>query len=457
MLKKSCIKYTIYIWTREFTCRVIPLTVLIFVALISVFAFMVHTVYTDYFTYALVPKFPEIIKSNASHLTVELVAKGLNSSNMAFLGLNDILILDGNNGKVYRFINGQMLKDPLIDLNSFNQDGLIGITTVKNKNGPSYVFLYLNEAPAKYGKDVNDKQEAQRLNATLGYDREGDRLYRYKLVGNKLVEPKLLFEITAPRPSNNQGVMHHGGEVITGPHGAVYLVIGDLEGAKYGVKTKAQNYKDGSEPDGRGGILRMTQDGKVLGKGILGNTYPLDLYYAYGIRNSFGMDFDPVTGKLWDTENGPEYGDEINLVEPGFNSGNDKLWGMPTKYNNLDELVNFNGTGKYSDPKFEWANPVAPTALKFLNSDKLGKQYENDMFVGDFNNGNIYHFDLNENRTELILPGSLKDKVADNSTELQDIIFAKNFGGITDLQVGPDGYLYVAADGKIFKIRPIKN
>jgi glucose/arabinose dehydrogenase len=79
------------------------------------------------------------------------------------------------------------------------------------------------------------------------------------------------------------------------------------------------------------------------------------------------------------------------------------------------------------------------------------------MFVGDFNNGNIYHFDLNENRTELILRGSLKDKVVDNSTELQDIVFANNFGPITDVLVGPDGYLYVVADGKIFKIRPIKD
>ena len=142
----------------------ILVTVVTFVAFISVFAFMVHIEYTNYFTYAQVPKFPEIIMRNASHLTVGLVAKGLNSSNMAFLGLNDILVLDGNNGKVYRFIDGQMLKNPLIDLNSFNQDGLIGITTVKNQTGPPYVFLYLNEAPAKYGKDVNDKQEAQRLN-----------------------------------------------------------------------------------------------------------------------------------------------------------------------------------------------------------------------------------------------------------------------------------------------------
>ena len=47
------------------------------------------------------------------------------------------------------------------------------------------------------------------------------------------------------------------------------------------------------------------------------------MYFAYGIRNSFGIDFDPVT-ETWDTENGPNFGDEINLVQPGFNSGADK-------------------------------------------------------------------------------------------------------------------------------------
>jgi aldose sugar dehydrogenase len=48
----------------------------------------------------------------------------------------------------------------------------------------------------------------------------------------------------------------------------------------------------------RAGILRITQDGKPVGEGILGNTYPLNLYYAYGIRSSFGMDFDPVSGNM---------------------------------------------------------------------------------------------------------------------------------------------------------------
>jgi aldose sugar dehydrogenase len=84
--------------------------------------------------------------------------------------------------------------------------------------------------------------------------------------------------------------------------------------------------------DGRAGILWLTQDGyPVIGnngrEGILGNEYPFNLYYAYGIRNSFGIDFDPVTGKLWDTENGPQFDDEINVVEPGFNSGAERVYG----------------------------------------------------------------------------------------------------------------------------------
>jgi hypothetical protein len=91
----------------------------------------------------------------------------------------------------------------------------------------------------------------------------------------------------------------------------------------------------------------------------------LQYYYAYGIRNGFGMDFDPVTGNLWDTENGPEFGDEINLVEPGFNSGRADVQGLMSKLEeNLDEhsvegvgdvedveLVDF-GRGNYSDPEF---------------------------------------------------------------------------------------------------------
>jgi len=175
------------------------------------------------------------------------------------------------------------------------------------------------------------------------------------------------------------------------------------------------------------------------------------LYYAYGIRNSFGIDWDPVTGNLWDTENGPHYGDEVNMIELGFNSGWVSVQGIWEP--NLDEkgqlnlnpknLVDFGGKGRYSPPELIWIPPVAPTAIKFLNSDKLGSQYKNDLFVADANTGSIYHFDLNYNRTGLNLQGVLKDKIANNIEESKDVIFAKGFGRITDLKIAPDGYMYV--------------
>jgi len=180
------------------------------------------------------------------------------------------------------------------------------------------------------------------------------------------------------------------------------------------------------------------------------------------------MDFDPVTGKLWDTENGPNWGDEINLVEPGFNSGWIKVQGIWSDHSRNDNfsatsitydpsnLVDFEGKGKYRTPEFTWTHTVGPTALKFLTTNKLGKQYENDMLVADANNGRIYHFKLNQNRTALVLGGALMDKIADIDKELDQIIFARDFGLITDLKIGPDGYVYfvVFDEGKIYRIVP---
>jgi glucose/arabinose dehydrogenase len=113
-------------------------------------------------------------------------------------------------------------------------------------------------------------------------------------------------------------------------------------------------------------------------------------------------------------------------------------------------LVDFDGKGEYSDPEFSWEVPVGVTALQFFDSDKYGEKYKNDMFVGDVNNGNIYHFDLNGqmNRTELALDGLLDDKVGDNPDEINSTIFASGSGGITDLQIGPDGYLYALSTQK---------
>jgi glucose/arabinose dehydrogenase len=203
-------------------------------------------------------------------------------------------------------------------------------------------------------------------------------------------------------------------KLLIGPDKNVYAVIGDL----LYHRTMAQNIASGGPPDLTSGVIRVTQEGNPVPNSPLGNTYPLNLYYAYGIRNSFGMGFDPITGKLWDTENGPNYGDELNLVEPGFNSGWAQVQGIWTPKGAIEDenagpvnlhpsnLVDFGGKGKYRSPEFTWYQEVAPTALKFLTSDKLGKRYQNNMFIGDYLYGNIYDFKLDQNRTGLLLGSS---------------------------------------------------
>jgi aldose sugar dehydrogenase len=413
------------------------------------------------------------------NLKIELVASGLDfPTTMAFLGPDDFLILEKNTGNVKRFVNGTLVGKPLLHVNTNTKDerGLLGIAVsqkkeifyentflIENKKLTHNVFLYYIECQKK-------NQDCE------------NRIYKYDLDNQKniLVNSKLLVGVPSfPDPS------HIGGILDIGPDENLYFTVGNFQNTIPSkiYKTKTQNVEDGEPVDGRAGILRITQDGKRVGaEGIIGNEYPLNLYYAYGVKNSFGIDFDPVTGKLWDTENGPQFGDEINLVEPGFNSGADKLYGIwesndlgdrlknkkgeyvTVVEDNPKDLVYFNGKGHYSPPEFMWGKTVAPTALLFLDSNKLGSEYQNDMFVGSADGGRIFHFDLNDNKRDgLVLKGNLTDKIASNKTEYKDILFAEGFSIITDVKQGPDGYPYIVSGlkqsktakfGAVFRIVP---
>jgi glucose/arabinose dehydrogenase len=104
------------------------------------------------------------------------------------------------------------------------------------------------------------------------------------------------------------------------------------------------------------------------------NLANLSKYYAYGIRNSFGLAIDPLTGNLWDTENGPDGFDEINIVRPGFNSGWAMLMG-PIEMSNItaeNDLVSFQDSSSYADPVFSWGKAVGVTDIEFYDSDLLG-------------------------------------------------------------------------------------
>lgn len=400
-----------------------------------------------------------------SSLTVEMVVDELDfPTSMVFIGENDVLVAEKNTGKVIRIVNGEIVDEPVIDVAVATQieRGLLGIDVSKDPfSGKIYAFLYYTESGN--GEDASDINN--------GVDPLGNRLYRYELVEDKLINPLLLLDLPAD-PIKEGRTDHNGGKVVVGPDSNVYLIVGEVGGHR----TQAQNIAEGPDPNGLGGILRITQDGKIVESDtpIFGETSPLNIYYAMGIRNSFGMDFDPVTGILWDTENGASYGDEINLVTAGFNSGWSQIQGYGEDYDGNDKngnslnaeklwpknLVYF-GNSHYSDPEFVWVNTIGITDITFLDSDKLGNQYTNNMFVGDINNGNVYRFVLNDLRNGIFIENfdgrsqALSDKEVDEPGESQPLIFGQGFGGITDIEVGLDGYLYVLTfSGSLYKILP---
>jgi glucose/arabinose dehydrogenase len=395
------------------------------------------------------------------NLELQLVYRGVAyPTQMDFLSEDDILVLQKNDGKIQRITDCTLQPEPILDVEVANviERGLLGITlSERQSDGKRYAFVYFTPAFERDGDDAEGKTP------------RGGKLYRYEVVNGTFTEATSIFNVPETR-----GPWRHGGVVTIGPDNNLYFVVGDIAS----TRTRSQNFLNSSTADTTSAIIRLNFDGQSPGP-ILANGDPLNTFYAYGVRNSFGLDFDPVTGKLWDTENGPSHGDEINIVEPGFNSGWRMIMGFPnsTRFDPDSELVDclycstltgffdrlFYGyilgikEGVYSDPEFVWQNPVAVTSIAFLDSDKLGPEYTNDIFVGDYVPGNLYHFELNEDRTALVLEGPLADKVANNPDELESAVFGRGFRAITDLEVGEDGFLYILEyeqNGSIYRIVP---
>ena len=270
-------------------------------------------------------------------------------------------------------------------------------------------FLYFTESEEDDGKII------------------GNHIYRYLWDGQDLVEGELIKKFPG-----NLSHAHIGGVMTTGLDGTVYAFTGDMR-----QEGKNQNYES---------------DDKYETSVIL-PIDPLGDPVAIGIRNSFGITVDPVTGNLWDTENSLKHFDEVNLVLPKFNSGWKKIMGPANEKEQLS--INIEGF-EYSDPEFSWETPIAPTAISFIDS-KYFPELKNSILVGDFNTGSIYELKLNEKRTGFEFKDPLlKDLVVNRGESMNEIVFATGFAGITDIEVGPDGMIYVVTilDGIIHKITP---
>jgi glucose/arabinose dehydrogenase len=456
---------------------------------------------------------PTVLDPN---LVVRTAAEGLSTPvSLAFLGPGDMLVLEKDTGRVKRVMNGAV-QITVLDLavNSASERGLLGIALHSNFATNGFVYLYWTESST--GADSAQLADVPLL---------GNRVDRFRWDGSALRFDRSLIRLRAFQADAGQPLRgnHNGGVLRFGPDGKLYVVIGDN-----GRRGQLQNLADGPfgpgiaddlfggpEPDDAhltGAILRLNDDGTTptdnpfyaAGGAISGQPGAnIQKLYAYGLRNSFGMAFDPVSGDLWEQENGDDSFSELNRVQPGFNSGWVQIMGPPERiaqfkaietdptapqpfaaagYFGLQQIrwspTNIADTpaeglarlfalpgSSYSAPEFSWKFEVAPAGIGFLDSRTLGPQYRGDLFVAAartfLEGGHLFRLNLTGNRRKIAVDDPrLADRVADNLnkweiTESESLLFGRNFGVGTDVQTGPNGNLYVVSlsNGAIYEIR----
>ena len=408
---------------------------------------------------------------------------------------SDIFVLQKNNGMIYLIQNGVLKEQPILDLevSNYGEQGLLGITTVDDK-----IYLFFTEAFHDGGLS------------------HGNKIYEYTWNGEKISNPKLIKSLPGWTQGYNSGVMTHDLEnKIFAVSGSQYR-FGALQNTpldESGIYFTAKGYDDEKktfsdlmdktlscvnvsfrhyttnpfgfqieQPDPSDNpfetnpfnvVINLNSclqafifhnfsngDWKDVGV-VLQVKPPIDSYHAIGIRNSFGITFDPITGNLWMTENGPDKFDEINLVDNKFNSGWAKIMGNinDAQLSPISPYEDF----VYSDPEFSWEMPIGITALDFAEGQLFSK-YDGWLFVADSNNGNIYLLKLNEERNgfefksehlkDLTVNIDPKNTYGNFHESMSEIMFGTNFGLITDLKFGPDGALYVVSlmEGTIYRI-----
>ncbi|NHC45388.1 PQQ-dependent sugar dehydrogenase [Motilibacter aurantiacus] len=284
-------------------------------------------------------------------LAVRTVASGLVApTNLAFLGPDDMLVTEKTTGRVQRVTNGAVSTVLDLAVNSNSERGLLGMAL--HPGFPATPWVYLFWTQSSTGADSTVAAEVPML---------GNRVDRFVWNGSTLTQDRAIIA-TRSRQNDATNVNaagqvvergnHNGGKIAFGPDGKLYIELGDQ-----GRRGQLQNLADGPgcvtalpcpaipagnqpddqhggpEPDNAhltGAILRLNDDGSAPTDnpfyaagtergGEVGANW--QKVFAYGVRNAFGFAFDPISGDLWDSQNGDDSFAEINRVPAGSNLG----------------------------------------------------------------------------------------------------------------------------------------
>jgi quinoprotein glucose dehydrogenase len=329
--------------------------------------------------------------SNA-RANIERVATGLDfPTNMAFAADGRIFFNEKDTGNIRIIQNGDLLPLPFATLPVIPGDetGLLGLALDPHFPDEPWVYVYYS--------DSTDRR---------------NRLVRIPADGDAGGAPQTLLD-ALPSVSG----YHNGGDLAFGPDGKLYLVTGE-----------AHEDQRAQDPNDLGGkVLRLDADGSIPPDNPFGPGNPV---FALGIRNSFGLCFNPTTGDLWETENGPDRDDEVNRIVAGAN------YGWP-------DQLGPGGEPKFVDPVVIFPNVIVPTGCAFFGREvdpKLPPETYRagaNLYFGDYSGGNLH-------RTTLAPPDYRKAE--------GDEIVATFDAGITDVAVGTDGALYVATSDSILRV-----
>ena len=227
-----------------------------------------------------------------------------------------------------------------------------------------------------------------------------------------------------------QGIQHNGGVLKFGPDGKLYLSVGDgqLEGESLGIRNPSQNITSL-----QGKILRMNPDGTIPDD----NPFPNSYTFAYGLRNPFGYDFNPESGKIFSGDNGIDCCDELTIMEEGNNSG----WPLELGITESEE---------FKQPIYAWSasERVAPTRVAFYNST--------DLYMGTWRTRELYHFILDGEdivNVETFVLGDLPQDLITGAHAGLMHEGADPRGGILDVELGPDGFLFITDADGIYRLK----
>jgi glucose/arabinose dehydrogenase/plastocyanin len=434
-------------------------------------------------------------------LGVEVVASGLElPTGIAFIGDDDALLLEKATGEVHRLSGGE-LGDPVLDLavNFFDERGLLGIAVHPDFADNGYVYLYWTWSGEGEGDD-----------GLLGPDTEeptavpelGNRVDRFVWDGEALTWDMNIVEMRSNTlDSDTSGRIrgnHDGGQMAFGQDGTLFFVNGDQN-----LRGELQNI------DGQGGldvanwtgvVVRVNDDGSIpednpfveAASQLDGEAAEnLARTWAYGVRNSFGLAVHPETGDLWETENGDDSWDEVNIFPAGANSGWWQLMGPSERFDEyrelevasedgtdvaayppdqladsadaaLDRLTAYEGS-QFVEPVFAWKHPPAVTSIALVTDDALGESSANTAWVGTVLTDSLLRYPLADDGSGFDLGDDegLADLVDDNASkgdlgESEPYVVGRGFGIVTHIVQGPDGMIYVVGhdSGNVYRIGP---